>query len=328
MLRQRPHLIQNTLRTGWVVVDLDGVDDGVRPVLVNDLVGNHQPGGRAAVHAVPLQGNPAPDGQLKLPVRVHDEKGHGISLAQPVSIHVRGQQELSPLKGIKVHRDLRRLVIGFDDLSVHSHQQAPEGRFGTVYPDLGVRGLPAAFPLKIALDLIPVSVYLRGILLIDGDDLRNAKGLHSLHLPQPGHDLRREGLLLLGGEGRPAHVVIEGNVVGRIEVHIFVHRQALQHRHTQQKCHAAQKEGPNHKERLDRMPESIFQTHPGQGGVVGGAAGLTFDALLGVPQCGHGRDESDLSGGHGEADKNHPAGEQRRRHGDRPMEIRLGKALQ
>ena len=123
-------------------------------------------------------------------------------------------------------------------------------------------------------------------------------------------------------------MVIESDVVGRVEVDVFIYRQAIQDRHAEKEGHAAQKEGPDHEERLDRMPKRIFQAHPGQRGVVGGTAGFLLDALLGVPQGGHGGNGEDLSGGHGEADENHPAGEQGRHNGDCPVKIRLGKALQ
>ena len=96
--------------------------------------------------------------------------------------------------------------------------------------------------------------------------------------------------------------------MGSIKVDVFIYRQAIQHCHTEQESHTAQKEGPNHKESLGGMPESVSQPHPRQRSVIAGAAGLSLNAFLRVTQRGHGRNGKNLPRRHGKADKNHRAG--------------------
>lgn len=93
-----------------------------------------------------------------------------------------------------------------------------------------------------------------------------------------------------------------------IKVDVFIYRQTIQHCHTEQESHTAQKEGPNHKESLGGMPESVPQPHPRQRSVIAGAAGLSLNAFLSVTQRGHRRNGKNLPRRHGKADKNHRAG--------------------
>ena len=113
-----------------------------------------------------------------------------------------------------------------------------------------------------------------------------------------------------------------------IKVDVFIYRQAIQHCHTEQESHTAQKEGPNHKESLGGMPESVSQPHPRQRSVIAGAAGLSLNAFLSVTQRGHGRNSQNLPRRHGKTEKNHCAGKNGRYNRYRPMEVCLSETFQ